>query len=64
VVGAAQTPQGFTFPEIFAAHQKAAQNAQVVYTDDAEVWSAFCGPVAAIPGESENRKITFPEDLC
>jgi 2-C-methyl-D-erythritol 4-phosphate cytidylyltransferase len=64
VVGAAQTPQGFTFPEIFAAHQKAAQNAQVVYTDDAEVWSAFCGPVAAISGESENRKITFPEDLC
>jgi 2-C-methyl-D-erythritol 4-phosphate cytidylyltransferase len=63
LVGAAQTPQGFTFPEIFAAHQQAAaHDARHEYTDDAEVWAAFCGPVAAIPGESENRKITFPED--
>jgi 2-C-methyl-D-erythritol 4-phosphate cytidylyltransferase len=65
LVGAAQTPQGFTFPEIFTAHQQAAtHDTQYEYTDDAEVWAAFCGPVAAIPGESENRKITFPEDLC
>jgi 2-C-methyl-D-erythritol 4-phosphate cytidylyltransferase len=65
LVGAAQTPQGFTFPEIFAAHQQAAiHDTQNEYTDDAEVWAAFCGPVAAIPGETENRKITFPEDLC
>jgi 2-C-methyl-D-erythritol 4-phosphate cytidylyltransferase len=64
VVGAAQTPQGFAFPEIFAAHQQAAaHDSQHEYTDDAEVWAAFCGPVAAIPGENENRKITFPEDL-
>jgi 2-C-methyl-D-erythritol 4-phosphate cytidylyltransferase len=64
VVGAAQTPQGFTFPEILAAHKlAAAQETQVEYTDDAEVWAAFCGHVAAVPGESENRKITFPEDL-
>ena len=61
-VRAAQTPQGFAFPEILAAHAKlAAQND--VYTDDAEVWAAFYGPVAAIAGETENRKITFPEDL-
>jgi 2-C-methyl-D-erythritol 4-phosphate cytidylyltransferase len=65
LVGAAQTPQGFSFPEIFAAHQQAAaHDTQHEYTDDAEVWAAFCGPVAAIPGENENRKITFPEDLC
>jgi 2-C-methyl-D-erythritol 4-phosphate cytidylyltransferase len=64
LVGAAQTPQGFTFPEIFAAHQQAAaQETQIEYTDDAEVWAAFCGPVAAISGENENRKITFPGDL-
>jgi 2-C-methyl-D-erythritol 4-phosphate cytidylyltransferase len=63
-VGAAQTPQGFAFPEILAAHQQAAaQGAHIEYTDDAEVWAAFCGPVAAIPGEGENHKITFPEDL-
>jgi 2-C-methyl-D-erythritol 4-phosphate cytidylyltransferase len=65
LVGAAQTPQGFSFPEIFAAHQQAAaHDTHHEYTDDAEVWAAFCGPVAAIPGENENRKITFPEDLC
>jgi 2-C-methyl-D-erythritol 4-phosphate cytidylyltransferase len=64
-VGVAQTPQGFSFPEIFTAHQQAAtHDSQIEYTDDAEVWAAFCGPVAAISGESENRKITFPEDIC
>jgi 2-C-methyl-D-erythritol 4-phosphate cytidylyltransferase/2-C-methyl-D-erythritol 4-phosphate cytidylyltransferase/2-C-methyl-D-erythritol 2,4-cyclodiphosphate synthase len=64
-IGAAQTPQGFAFSEIFAAHKAAAQenSPHPEFTDDAEVWSAFCGPVAAILGESENRKITFPEDL-
>ena len=67
VIGAAQTPQGFAFPEILAAHQQAAaqdDSLHETFTDDAEVWAAFCGSVAAIPGEPENRKITFPEDLC
>jgi 2-C-methyl-D-erythritol 4-phosphate cytidylyltransferase/2-C-methyl-D-erythritol 4-phosphate cytidylyltransferase/2-C-methyl-D-erythritol 2,4-cyclodiphosphate synthase len=71
VIGAAQTPQAFAFPEIFEAHQAAHQQAAAqddslreTFTDDAEVWAAFCGPVAAIAGEPENRKITFPEDLC
>jgi 2-C-methyl-D-erythritol 4-phosphate cytidylyltransferase len=64
LVGSAQTPQGFAFQEILAAHQQAKDNAQIEYTDDAEIWASFCGPVTAIPGEPENRKITFPEDLC
>jgi 2-C-methyl-D-erythritol 4-phosphate cytidylyltransferase len=69
VIGAAQTPQGFAFPEILAAHQQAAaqdDSLREIFTDDAEVWAAFCGPVAAIAGEPENRKITFSEDfdLC
>ena len=70
LIGAAQTPQGFAFPEILEAHRAAHQQATAqddslheTFTDDAEVWAAFCGPVAAIPGEPENRKITFPEDL-
>jgi 2-C-methyl-D-erythritol 4-phosphate cytidylyltransferase/2-C-methyl-D-erythritol 4-phosphate cytidylyltransferase/2-C-methyl-D-erythritol 2,4-cyclodiphosphate synthase len=65
-MGAAQTPQGFAFPEILTAHQQAAiqeESHHIEFTDDAEVWASFCGPVAAIPGEGENRKITFPEDL-
>ena len=60
--GMAQTPQGFKFPEILYAHQKAVLTKEE-FTDDAEVWGRFCGQVAVIPGEPENRKITFPEDL-
>jgi len=70
VIGMAQTPQGFAFPEILEAHRAAHQQAAAqddslheTFTDDAAVWAAFCGAVAAIPGEPENRKITFPEDL-
>jgi 2-C-methyl-D-erythritol 4-phosphate cytidylyltransferase len=66
-VGGAQTPQAFAFPEILRAHEKAAERECAEgfeYTDDAEVWGEFCGPVAAIPGDPGNKKITFPEDLA
>ena len=59
----AQTPQGFRFPEILKAHEKAAEREEVEYTDDAEVWGEFIGEVAVIPGDPENRKITYPEDI-
>jgi 2-C-methyl-D-erythritol 4-phosphate cytidylyltransferase len=65
-VGTAQTPQGFAYPEILAAHEQAADRElreAVEYTDDAEVWGEFIGPVAVVPGTQANRKITFPEDL-
>ena len=62
VIGTAQTPQGFAFPEILAAHRQAASQ-NIVCTDDAEIWASVYGPVAVIPGEPENRKITFAEDL-
>jgi len=63
---AVQTPQGFAFPEILAAHEKAAEREAregFEYTDDAEVWGEFTGQVAVISGDPENRKITYPEDL-
>ncbi|MDR0718455.1 MAG: 2-C-methyl-D-erythritol 2,4-cyclodiphosphate synthase [Treponema sp.] len=61
----AQTPQGFAFPEILRAHEKAAANESsgFEYTDDAEVWGQFAGAVTVIDGEKKNRKITFQEDL-
>jgi 2-C-methyl-D-erythritol 4-phosphate cytidylyltransferase len=65
-VGAAQTPQAFEFRGILAAHEKAAERELregIKYTDDAEVWGEFCGPVAVVAGSPANRKITFPEDL-
>jgi len=61
--GAAQTPQAFKFPEILRAHEKAAEAEGEDFTDDAEIWGRFCGPVAVILGSPENRKITFPEDF-
>jgi 2-C-methyl-D-erythritol 4-phosphate cytidylyltransferase/2-C-methyl-D-erythritol 4-phosphate cytidylyltransferase/2-C-methyl-D-erythritol 2,4-cyclodiphosphate synthase len=66
LVGNAQTPQGFAFPRILRAHEQAAEREYAegrVYTDDAEVWGEFEGPVYAVPGSPINRKITFPEDL-
>lgn len=64
-VAAAQTPQGFRFPDILRAHELAAKKEQqgFEYTDDAEVWGEFIGKVAGVPGERANKKITFPEDL-
>jgi 2-C-methyl-D-erythritol 4-phosphate cytidylyltransferase/2-C-methyl-D-erythritol 4-phosphate cytidylyltransferase/2-C-methyl-D-erythritol 2,4-cyclodiphosphate synthase len=65
--GGAQTPQAFSFPEILAAHEQAAEREcleKKEYTDDAEVWGEFAGGVMTIPGDPENRKITYPEDLC
>jgi 2-C-methyl-D-erythritol 4-phosphate cytidylyltransferase len=61
--GIAQTPQAFSFHEILRAHEKAAEVEDEEFTDDAEIWGRFCGPVAVIPGSPENRKITFPQDI-
>ena len=62
----AQTPQGFKFPEILRAHEKAKEREEkdgFEYTDDAEVWGEFMGQVAVISGDPANKKITYPEDL-
>ncbi|MCL2831613.1 MAG: 2-C-methyl-D-erythritol 4-phosphate cytidylyltransferase [Treponema sp.] len=62
-IGTAQTPQAFAFPQILDAHKMAAEKTNTEYTDDAQVWGEFIGPVAFIPGDPENKKITFPADL-
>jgi 2-C-methyl-D-erythritol 4-phosphate cytidylyltransferase len=66
-IGGAQTPQAFVYPAILRAHEQAAireREEGVDYTDDAEVWGEFAGPVAVVEGSPQNRKITFPEDLA
>jgi 2-C-methyl-D-erythritol 4-phosphate cytidylyltransferase len=60
--GTAQTPQGFSFAEILAAHEKAAAAGRE-YTDDAEVWGEFVGKTAVVAGDTANEKLTYPEDL-
>lgn len=62
----AQTPQAFAFAPILAAHEQAAGEELELgreFTDDAEVWGHFIGPVYTILGDIQNKKITFPEDL-
>ncbi len=55
----AQTPQGFRFAEILAAHRRAAG---LSLTDDAAVAEAAGLAVAVVPGSAANIKVTAPED--
>ena len=57
-----QTPQGFAFNEILAAHDRAADDGRT-YIDDTEIFSRYEGDVYSVPGSSENRKITYAGDL-
>ena len=60
---AAQTPQGFRFPQIFSAHMRAARLPRP-FTDDAAIaeWAGLT--VALTPGSTSNIKITHPEDFA
>jgi 2-C-methyl-D-erythritol 4-phosphate cytidylyltransferase len=59
---AIQTPQCFRFGPLIAAHRRALRDG-VHVTDDAALleWQGI--PVAMVPGETGNLKITFAEDL-
>ena len=59
----AQTPQGFRFEEILAAHRAAAQDPTLDFTDDAAVAEWFGLDVALVEGSEHNRKLTTVEDL-
>jgi len=58
----AQTPQGFSYLRIVAAHERARAEG-LSFVDDAEVFDRFSGPVAWVTGDPANRKITFADDL-
>lgn len=60
---AAQTPQGFRFPQILSAHMRAARLPRP-FTDDAAIaeWAGLT--VALTPGSTHNIKITNPEDFA
>ena len=57
----AQTPQGFHYPAILAAHRAAA--ARDDFTDDGAVAAAAGIEVAWVEGERGNLKLTLPGDL-
>ncbi len=59
----AQTPQGFTFDAILAAHRAAATDNSREFTDDAAIAEWFGLDVALVEGSEHNRKLTTVEDL-
>jgi len=59
----AQTPQGFKFDTILAAHRAAAKEPAREFTDDAGVAEWFGLDVALVEGSEDNRKLTTAEDL-
>jgi 2-C-methyl-D-erythritol 4-phosphate cytidylyltransferase len=58
MIKGAQTPQGFLFSEIIKAH-RLAQGYDKVYLDDAEIYTLCGKKVYTVPGEPENRKLTY-----
>ena len=56
---AVQTPQGFPYAALLAAHEAAPRG----MTDDAAVMEAAGEPVSWVEGEVANVKITTPDDL-
>jgi 2-C-methyl-D-erythritol 4-phosphate cytidylyltransferase / 2-C-methyl-D-erythritol 2,4-cyclodiphosphate synthase len=59
----AQTPQGFKFEAILAAHREAAKESGRAFTDDAAVAEWYGLDVALVEGAEDNRKLTTAEDM-
>lgn len=61
-VAGVQTPQGFSVALLRRAHE-AARRREFVSSDDGSLVLAIGEPVATVPGERNNIKVTFTEDL-
>ncbi len=59
----AQTPQGFAFAQILAAHGAAQAAGREDFTDDAAIAEWHGLDVVVTPGSEANRKLTTSEDL-
>lgn len=59
----AQTPQGFKFDVILAAHRAAAKEPARTFTDDAGIAEWFGLDVVLVEGAEDNRKLTTAEDV-
>ncbi|PCJ86011.1 MAG: bifunctional 2-C-methyl-D-erythritol 4-phosphate cytidylyltransferase/2-C-methyl-D-erythritol 2,4-cyclodiphosphate synthase [Hyphomicrobiales bacterium] len=60
----AQTPQGFEFAGVLAAHEKALSDGKTRFTDDAAIYAAYVGPVTIAESDRNNWKITRADDLA
>jgi 2-C-methyl-D-erythritol 4-phosphate cytidylyltransferase len=59
-----QTPQGFDFGSILAAHRQAVTDGIFNVSDDAQLILNQGFPVDIVPGEVINLKVSHPEDLA
>lgn len=57
-----QTPQGFSFPELYKANLLAIKE-NISCTDDSQLWDIYNNPVHICNGSIENKKITYLTDL-
>jgi 2-C-methyl-D-erythritol 4-phosphate cytidylyltransferase / 2-C-methyl-D-erythritol 2,4-cyclodiphosphate synthase len=59
-----QTPQAFAYPQLLAAHRRAAAEGRQDFTDDAALaeWAGM--PVSVFAGEPGNVKLTTAEDFA
>jgi 2-C-methyl-D-erythritol 4-phosphate cytidylyltransferase/2-C-methyl-D-erythritol 2,4-cyclodiphosphate synthase len=60
----AQTPQGFEFNAILAAHRAAAKAERMNFSDDAGIAEWFGLDVVLVEGSEENRKLTTAADIA
>jgi 2-C-methyl-D-erythritol 4-phosphate cytidylyltransferase/2-C-methyl-D-erythritol 2,4-cyclodiphosphate synthase len=60
----AQTPQGFKFEAILAAHRAAVEQGEDEISDDAGIAERFGLDVALVEGAETNEKLTSAEDLA
>jgi 2-C-methyl-D-erythritol 4-phosphate cytidylyltransferase / 2-C-methyl-D-erythritol 2,4-cyclodiphosphate synthase len=59
----AQTPQAFGYQDILAAHERAAAQTGIDFTDDASI-AEFAGiPVRIVEGSAQNIKLTWKRDI-
>ncbi|TGP52651.1 bifunctional 2-C-methyl-D-erythritol 4-phosphate cytidylyltransferase/2-C-methyl-D-erythritol 2,4-cyclodiphosphate synthase [bacterium M00.F.Ca.ET.230.01.1.1] len=61
---AAQTPQGFPFWPLLAAHEKAHHLGKAEFTDDAAIAEWAHIPVKIVPGSPDNVKLTWARDIA
>lgn len=61
---AAQTPQSFYYDTILGAHERAAEEKAMVFTDDASIaeWAGI--PVHLVEGSIDNVKLTVQRDIA
>jgi 2-C-methyl-D-erythritol 4-phosphate cytidylyltransferase/2-C-methyl-D-erythritol 2,4-cyclodiphosphate synthase len=60
----AQTPQGFQFAAILAAHRAASAEPNAIFTDDAGIAEWYGLDIALVEGSEGNRKLTTQEDIA